>query len=221
MKEIKICLPSYKIICAFLFILILTLVRGIYAVNEIGPTIDTYIALLTLVLCADTCYQEIPGGVWEILAIKPGKMQRRTIMKRFAVQFVFLICVAAAGYGLFYPVQQPYIVGKEPDQFLTAMAATAASIVIFEAFPVFLVKITGNLWGAVGASAVLWFFLISSNAVKLPAFLQIFAYGDSNLEDGNMSWLIGKATALVIGAICIWAVGDFGKHTIRKRKERI
>lgn len=218
MKEIKICLPPYKMICAFFFIFILALVRGISAVDEIGPTIDTYIALLTLVLCADTCYQEIPGGAWEILAIKPGKIQRRTIMRRFAVQFVFLIWVAAAGYGMFYLVQHPYIAGKEPNRFLTAMAATAASIVMFEAVPVFFTKVTGSLWGSVGASAVLWFFLISSNAVKLPAFLQIFAFGGSTMEAGDMSWLSGKAAALVIGAVCIWAVGDFGRHTVRKKK---
>ena len=109
MKEIKISLPPYKMICALFFILILAIVRGISSIKEIGPTIDSYITLLTLVLCADTCYQEIPGGGWEILAIKPGKQQRLTILKRFAVQYVFLICTAAAGYGLFYLIQQPYM----------------------------------------------------------------------------------------------------------------
>ncbi|MFQ7552684.1 MAG: hypothetical protein ACLRMZ_23255 [Blautia marasmi] len=150
MKEIKICLPPYKMICAFFFIFILALVRGVSAVDEIGPTIDTYIALLTLVLCADTCYQEIPGGAWEILAIKPGKMQRRTIMRRFAVQFVFLFCVAAAGYGMFYLLQQPFIAGREPSQFLTAMAATAAVLLCLRLSLYFLQRSQaafGGQWG--------------------------------------------------------------------------
>ena len=51
MKEIKISLPPYKMICALFFILILAIVRGISSVNEIGLTIDTYVTLLALVLC--------------------------------------------------------------------------------------------------------------------------------------------------------------------------
>lgn len=66
-KEIKISLPLYKILCAFFFVLILAIVRGVTDVNEIGPTIDTYIAILALVLCADTCYQEVPGEVGRFL----------------------------------------------------------------------------------------------------------------------------------------------------------
>ncbi len=159
MKEIKISLPPYKMICALFFILILAIVRGISSVNEIGLTIDTYVTLLTLVLCADTCYQEIPGGGWEILAIKPGKQQRLTILKRFAVQYVFLIGTAAAGYGLFYLIQQPYIRENELYHFVTAMAATAASIVLFGALPVLISKITGSLWGALAQQQHSGFFL--------------------------------------------------------------
>ena len=36
-KEIKISLPLYKILCAFFFVLILAIVRGVTDVNEIGP----------------------------------------------------------------------------------------------------------------------------------------------------------------------------------------
>lgn len=159
-KEIKISLPLYKILCAFFFVLILAIVRGVTDVNEIGPTIDTYIAILALVLCADTCYQEVPGGGWEILAIKPKKQQRKTILRRFAVQYLFIICVAAAGYGLFYIIQQPYIREKGFYYFAAAMGASAASIVLFGAVSALLSKMTGSLWGAIGASAALWFFLI-------------------------------------------------------------
>lgn len=219
MKELKISLPPYKIICALFFILILSIVRGISEIDEIGPTIDTYMALLALVLCADTCHQEVQESGWEILALKPGKRQRQTILKRFAVQYIFIFCMAAAGYGMFYLIQQPSIGEQELYHFATAMAASASSIVLFGAMPVFLAKITGNLIGAMGAAAAFWFFITSSWAEKLPRFLQIFAFGGRNISEGEMWWISGKVTALILGAVFMAAVGDFGRHLgVRFRK---
>lgn len=218
-KEIKISLPLYKILCAFFFVLILAIVRGVTDVNEIGPTIDTYIAILALVLCADTCYQEVPGGGWEILAIKPKKQQRKTILRRFAVQYLFIICVAAAGYGLFYIIQQPYIREKGFYYFAAAMGASAASIVLFGAVSALLSKMTGSLWGAIGASAALWFFLISSWAEKLPPFFQIFAFGSRNMEEGELWWITGKVTALILGGVCMGALGNFSGYSGKAGKK--
>lgn len=184
MKEIKISLPPYKMICALFFILILAIVRGISSVNEIGLTIDTYVTLLALVLCADTCYQEIPGGGWEILAIKPGKQQRLTILKRFAVQYVFLIGTAAAGYGLFYLIQQPYIRENELYHFVTAMAATAASIVLFGALPVLISKITGSLWGGHWRSSSTLVFSYIERSFKTAPFSSDLCIW----RDGNGGW---------------------------------
>ena len=218
-KEIKISLPLYKILCAFFFVLILAIVRGVTDVNEIGPTIDTYIAILALVLCADTCYQEVPGGGWEILAIKPKMQQRKTILRRFAVQYLFIICVAAAGYGLFYIIQQPYIREKGFYYFAAAMGASAASVVLFGAVSALLSKMTGSLWGAIGASAALWFFLISSWAEKLPPFFQRFAFGSRNMEEGELWWITGKVTALILGGVCMGALGNFGGYAGKAGKK--
>ena len=198
MKEIKISLPLYKILCAFFFVLILAIVRGVTDVNEIGPTIDTYIAILALVLCADTCYQEVPGGGWEILAIKPKMQQRKTILRRFAVQYLFIICVAAVGYGLFYIIQQPYIREKGFYYFAAAMGASAASIVLFGAVSALLSKMTGSLWGQSGHQRRFGFFLYQAGLKSCPFLSDICIwqqeYGgrgavDNRKGNGTDSWM--------------------------------
>ena len=103
--------------------------------------------------------------------------------------------------------------------FATAMAATAASIVLFGALPVLISKITGSLWGAIGAAAALWFFLISSWAEKLPSFLQIFAFGSRNMEEGELWWITGKVTALILGGVCMGASGNFGRYAGKAGKK--
>ena len=66
MKEMKICLPVYKIIYSICFIVFLSLVRGISSIAEIGITMDAYIAVLAIVFCADTYWMEHSGKRWEV-----------------------------------------------------------------------------------------------------------------------------------------------------------
>ena len=37
------------------------------------------------------------------------------------------------------------------------------------------------------------------------------------MGDGDLRWIYGKVTALVLGAVCIGAVGNFGRHLGKKR----
>lgn len=69
MKEMKICLPVYKIIYSICFIVFLSLVRGISSIAEIGITMDAYIAVLAIVFCADTYWMEHSGKRWEVFCL--------------------------------------------------------------------------------------------------------------------------------------------------------
>lgn len=48
-KEMKIILPVYKIVYAFAFVVILSLIRGVVFTNEIGLSIEGPFAILTAV----------------------------------------------------------------------------------------------------------------------------------------------------------------------------
>ena len=51
-KEMKIILPVYKMVYAFAFVVILSLIRGVVFTNEIGLSIEGPFAILIAVFCA-------------------------------------------------------------------------------------------------------------------------------------------------------------------------
>ena len=61
-KEMKIILPVYKMVYAFAFVVILSLIRGVVFTNEIGLSIEGPFAILIAVFCADTYVQEITSN---------------------------------------------------------------------------------------------------------------------------------------------------------------
>lgn len=64
-QEIKIVLPAYKIFYSLFFPVVLCLIRGVARVDEIGGTLDSNMALLSLVFCAETWVMERSGRRWE------------------------------------------------------------------------------------------------------------------------------------------------------------
>ena len=55
-KEMKIILPVYKMVYAFAFVVILSLIRGVVFTNEIGLSIEGPFAILIAVfLCRYLC----------------------------------------------------------------------------------------------------------------------------------------------------------------------
>ena len=71
--ESKICLPFYKIAYAVFFTGVLCLIRGVTYTQEIGPALESPMALLAAVFCADTYIQEILSGRYQIQRLYPLK----------------------------------------------------------------------------------------------------------------------------------------------------
>lgn len=213
-KEIKICLPWYKVLYAAAFIILMALVRGISSVNEIGISLDFYMPLLAIVFCADTCYQEVQEGRWEILSLMPHNSQRKMILQRMGIQVAFLTVLAGVGYGLFELFQQPLSVEGSISLFFLSLAAVGISILLFGTLSAALVNATGSLWGGIGSIALVWFLISSKMAQNLPDFLQIFAFSSRQINiQSDYSWMAGKITAILIAVLCL----AFQKN-IRKRK---
>ena len=68
-QEIKIVLPAYKIFYSLFFPVVLCLIRGVARADEIGGALDSNMALLSLVFCAETWVMERSGRRWEILDV--------------------------------------------------------------------------------------------------------------------------------------------------------
>ena len=98
-KEMKIILPVYKIVYAFAFVVILSLIRGVVFPNEIGLSIEGPFAILTAVFCADTYVQEITSNRSEVQRLYQIKKRIYSIIQRLMIQETFLLLLAVLGYG--------------------------------------------------------------------------------------------------------------------------
>ncbi len=52
-KEVKICMPYYKIAYSIAFVVILSAIQPVVYANEIGQAVERAVSLLAVVFCAD------------------------------------------------------------------------------------------------------------------------------------------------------------------------
>lgn len=72
-KSLKICLPRYKIIHSLAFTLILSLIRGIIYIDEIGAAMEPAITMLTIGFRSDTYLIEVQNRGGEIFHLYKRK----------------------------------------------------------------------------------------------------------------------------------------------------
>lgn len=207
-QEIKICLPMYKIVYSVLFLVILSLVRGVTDIREIGITLDTNIALLAVVFCAETYIMERGGKRWEIFALYPMKNKKQCIFRRLMIQNVYLWLMSYIGYFFFY-WQSPVNMGKESFGLIygSYMAAVTVTILFWSTVSMTLADILRNQWPAIGIAVILWLLINSTFGDKLLGKFNIFAYsfqGMDRFHDG--SWLCGKGLGLLLAALMAGAI---------------
>lgn len=206
MQDIKISLPPYKMIYSICFIIILSLIRGISSVREIGSAVDINMALLAIVFCSDTYYSELKGDMWESFCLFSMKKKMKIIRRRVIIQYLYLTTLSAICYALFY-MQKPYVeIGvNEINLFFLTILAALFSIIFFEMLSLTLVHITKNIWVGIGISVLIWLILCSAASFTWPIQLQIFGFAGRNITVGNENylWIWGKVTALLITIVLI------------------
>jgi hypothetical protein len=205
-QDIKISLPLYKVVYSFIFIILLSLIRGISSVGEIGSAVDINMALLAIIFCADTYYQEFQGGRWEIFSLLSIKKRAYVIRRRLMIEYIYLILLSNACYALFY-IQRPYLEEgvSEIGLYGITISAVAASIVFFGIISMTLVNLTKNIWAGIGITAFFWLSFSSAASYRLPIPFQIFAFANRNLVGGNSEflWIWGKVTAVFLALLFI------------------
>ena len=130
MREMKISLTFQKQAYAVFFALVLSLVRGVSYSNEIGIVLEAPMAILAFTFCADTYTQDIVSRRSEIWRLCPMTRRVCAIYRRMAIQEVFLLFVAAAGYGLFFLFQNPE--NKNPDSLSCAHQSVKTILLLSE-----------------------------------------------------------------------------------------
>ena len=101
-KEVKICMPYYKIAYSIAFVVILSAIQPVVYANEIGQAVERAVSLLAVVFCADTYLVEVQSKRSEVFCLYNLKKQAGVVYKRLFVQVAYLIGISLLAYGLFY-----------------------------------------------------------------------------------------------------------------------
>lgn len=217
MHEMKISLPLPKQAYAVFFVVILSLVRGVAYSDEIGIALEAPMAILAASFCADTYTREIVSKRSEIWRLCPMKKRIHSIYKRILIQEIFLLSVAAVGYGLFYTFQNPQITGSreageivlrsETYQFFVFLAAVAVTIAFWGLLSNLLSCLFRNMWIGIGGCLILWLVTNSGSGDRYFGAWNLFSYTFRDLENSNdFSWICGKIVCIGIGIMAVAAL---------------
>lgn len=220
-KEIKICLPLYKMTYAVFFTAVLSVIRGVSITYEIGIALEPQMALLAVVFCADTYVQEIMSKRAEVERLWPLKNRMALIKNRMVIQQAYLLILAIFGYAMFLVVQKPftaYVVeqGLESEfgQFSIYVFAIIVTLVFWGMLSNTLSCLFRNMWASISVSLVLWIVTDSTIGERLFGSWNLFSYTFRNVEgSGDLGWICGKIVCL---CLCV-AMACLLPVIIRKR----
>lgn len=204
-QDIKICFPVYKIVYSVMFLIILSLVRGISSIGEIGGTLDSNIALLAVVFCAETYVMEKSGGRWEIFSLFPIKNRIKTVRRRLLVQNFYLCALSYIGFFFFF-WQSPRLSEGESliHEYSFYILAVTCTIFFWSMLSMTISNVLGSQWAGIGICLVLWMTINSTLGIKVFGKLNIFAYGFRNLSDTSVTgWLYGKISGVIFALIML------------------
>ncbi len=213
-QDMKISLTVQKQAYAIFFVVILSLVRGVTDSDEVGIALEAPMAALALTFCADTYTQEIISRRSEIWRLCPMKRRVCAIYRRMAIQEVFLLFVAAAGYGLFFLFQNPRTdrmgtggLESEICQFLIYVAAVAVTLGFWGLLSNLLSILFRNMWMGIGCCLLLRLFTNSSAGDRCLVAWNLFSYTFRSLENSrDFSWIYGKIVCICIGIMAAAAL---------------
>lgn len=78
-KEVKICMPYYKIAYSIAFVVILSAIQPVVYANEIGQAVERAVSLLAVVFCADTYLVEVQSKRSEVFCLYNLKAGRGSL----------------------------------------------------------------------------------------------------------------------------------------------
>lgn len=201
--EIKICLLRYKLVYSIFFIIILSLVRLINSTYEIGVAMETPVAFLTIVFCADTYLSERMNKRGDIFGLYSIKNRTRIIRKRILIQMIYLSVISASGYVLFWvKCMWTEEAMTESLLFVQFCAAITMTIIFWGMLSMTISNLTRNMWAGISIPVVLWLTLNSVAGSKLLGKWSVFSYthrGEEHLYDWY--WMYGKIVPILLVVI--------------------
>lgn len=208
-KEVKICMPYYKIAYSIAFVVILSAIQPVVYANEIGGAVERAVSLLAVVFCADTYLVEVQSKRSEVFCLYNLKKQAGVVYKRLFVQVAYLIGISLLAYGLFY-WQKPVNLTEELDGgalFGIYCIAIPGTVLFWSVLSVTVSNLVRNRWIGMGVVLLFWFFSISGKATQFLKNWGPFSYGTCGTCDfGKLTewrWLGGKVLCVVFAGMML------------------
>ncbi|MGI6006653.1 MAG: hypothetical protein ACOX8E_04065 [Ruminococcus sp.] len=204
-KDVKICMPAYKILYALAFTVILSMIRGVVYESEIGAALEPPMGLLALVFCADTYLTEISSGRNEVLRLALPERVSGAMRRRFLAETFCLFLLSLMGYGLFH-WQRPLCASDREALVLLGIYAfcSAGTILFWGALSNALSILSRNMWAGIGLSFLMWSILFSTVGEKIFGHWNVFSFSFRNIGDiGDVSWLPGKILGTGAGIVLL------------------
>lgn len=200
-QDMKICIPRYKIACSVCYLIILSLIRGISIVDEIGIALDENIGLLAMAFCGDTLCLELSGKRSEVFALFPMKKKLKAAFRRLFLQLSYLCVISYIGYFFFY-WQHPWILNASAGSLYGMyILAVTATILFWGTVSMILSGLCRNQWVGIGISLVLWLVINSKTGNVLLGNFSIFAFSFRNIQGAQeWGWLLGKGAGVLLAA---------------------
>lgn len=205
-KDSKICLPPYKIIYSLTFILILSLVRGVIYIDEIGAAMEPTIAMLTIVFCSDTFLIEILNRRREVFHLYEEKRKMTVILRRLTVQILYLTAVSILGYGFFLLFQKPIALTTVSPTAIWGMyvIAMTGTVVFWSVVSMTICNLWRNVWAGIGSTLVLWLLLISQVGDRVFGKWNVFSYMFCPIEQmSSFSWIYGTIAGVIAALVLV------------------
>lgn len=202
-QDMKICLPVYKIIYSVVFMVLLSLVRGVSTVNEIGVALDANTALLAIVFCAETHVMDKRGGRWEIFALFPEKNKVKAVRRRLMIQNVYLYVIACIGFFFYFWQKPMYMEGDSLIyEYAMYVFAVVCTIFFWSTLAMSISNIFGTQWTGIGVCVILWMTVNSTFGEAALGKFNIFAYGLQSADAADsISWIWGKILGMLLALI--------------------
>lgn len=194
--NIKVSLPWYISIPAIMFSLFFPFVFGCDTYDEVGAILDRGFSFLAVLIFSNIYYIELQQKTAEVYHLVSNKNRRIDICRRAIIRLFFLIAMVVICFEG-YMLKGIHVYAGDVKEVLIAQAyfAIISGIIFFGGMSYMLVNLSKNLGTGIGVTILIWLILSSSVGLKLPAVLNVFAYGASS------DWIIGKIVAGSMGIL--------------------
>lgn len=201
--ELKISLPFYKVLYAWIFMMAIVLVRGISSAGEIIVAIEPNIALLSGVFIADNYYKEFVSGNIQVFYGYPIKKKYIAELRRFFINWLYLLILACVSYCGFIFVYRPvnFSTSSYGMMIINTLVASGISIFFIGMWSFTITNFTQNIGVGIASAFLIWGIFNSTISRKLPSFLQLFSMEAKERFGIFVPYYVSRGVYLLFGLI--------------------